>query len=73
MTERKKHWNKHIPEMTERQLIVLAANVGSELMPDERDRKRLKELYAFAWYHNHSDESVFEYARQVLREILQRS
>ena len=72
MTASKGHGNEHIPEMTERQFIVLAAKVGSKLMPDEKDRKRLGELFAFAWYHNHSEDKVWAYARDVVREILRR-
>ena len=73
MTTSTGHGNEHIADMTERQFLVLAAMVGSQVIPDEKDRKRLKELSAFAWYHNHSDEKVWAYAREVIQEILQRA
>ena len=49
MTASKGHGHEHIADMTVRQFLVLAAKVGSQVMPDERDRKRLEELSAFAW------------------------
>ena len=56
MTSCKGHCNQNTPELTERQFIILAAKVGSKLMPGAKDRKQLGELLAIAWYYNHSDE-----------------
>lgn len=73
MTKPTKHGAQHIPEMTERQLLYLAAKLGSKIMPNEQDRKWLQELSAYTWYHNTADEKVWAYAREVIQKILERN